>query len=69
MADKAKKSKKANGDADSNAKMSGKAYAKELRKLQAELCRLQEWVKHKGLRVIVIFEGATQPAREARFAH
>jgi polyphosphate kinase 2 len=30
---------------------------KELRKLQGELCRLQEWVKHKGLRVIVIFEG------------
>jgi len=30
---------------------------KELRKLQAELCQLQEWVKHKGLRVIVIFEG------------
>ena len=38
-------------------KMSGKAYAKELRKLQGELCALQEWVRHKGLRVIVIFEG------------
>ena len=38
-------------------KMKGKEYAKELRKLQAELCRLQDWVKHKGLRVIVIFEG------------
>jgi polyphosphate kinase 2 len=33
------------------------AYEKELRRLQAELCHLQEWVKHKGLRVIVIFEG------------
>ncbi len=32
-------------------------YDKELRKLQAQLCHLQEWVKHKGLRVIVIFEG------------
>ena len=30
---------------------------KELRKLQAELCQLQEWVKHKGLRVIIVFEG------------
>src|SRR4029453_3009633 len=30
---------------------------KELRKLQAELCRLQDWVKHEGLRVIVVFEG------------
>jgi polyphosphate kinase 2 len=34
-----------------------KAYEKELRRLQAELCHLQEWVKHKGLRVIVVFEG------------
>jgi polyphosphate kinase len=38
-------------------KMSGKEYASELRKLQVELCRLQDWVKHKGLRVIVLFEG------------
>jgi len=38
-------------------KLKAKAYEKELRKLQAELCELQEWVKHKGLRVIVIFEG------------
>src|SRR6516165_3891122 len=34
-----------------------KKYEKELRRLQAELCKLQDWVKHKGLRVIVIFEG------------
>ena len=34
-----------------------KEYEKELRKLQAELCQLQDWVKHKGLRVIVVFEG------------
>src|SRR5689334_1097789 len=34
-----------------------KKYEKELRKLQAELCHLQEWVKHKGLRVIILFEG------------
>jgi polyphosphate kinase 2 len=38
-------------------KMKRKVYEKELRKLQAELCKLQEWVKHKGLRVIVVFEG------------
>src|SRR5437773_11468945 len=38
-------------------KMKGKKYMKELRKLQGELCHLQEWVKYKGLRVIVIFEG------------
>jgi len=38
-------------------KMKNKEYTKELRRLQAELCKLQEWVKYKGLRVIVIFEG------------
>jgi polyphosphate kinase 2 len=38
-------------------KLKPKAYEKELRKLQAKLCRLQEWVKHKGLRVIIVFEG------------
>lgn len=34
-----------------------KQYEKELRRLQSELCRLQDWVKFKGLRVIIIFEG------------
>jgi polyphosphate kinase len=38
-------------------KMRRKEYEKELRQLQVELCRLQEWVKHKGLRIIVVFEG------------
>jgi polyphosphate kinase len=38
-------------------KMKAKHYEKELRKLQGELCRLQEWVKHKGLRAIIVFEG------------
>src|SRR5271170_4265070 len=34
-----------------------KKYEKELRRLQAELCKLQAWVKYKGLRAIVVFEG------------
>jgi len=38
-------------------KLKRKAYEKELRRLQAELCLLQEWVKHEGLRVIIVFEG------------
>jgi polyphosphate kinase 2 len=37
--------------------MKRKKYEKELRRLQAELCKLQDWVKYKGLRVIVVFEG------------
>jgi polyphosphate kinase 2 len=32
-------------------------YEKELRKLQVQLCSLQAWVKEKGLRVVVVFEG------------
>ena len=42
---------------EAQSKMKGKRYEKELRQLQTELCRLQEWVKLKGLRVIVVFEG------------
>ena len=37
--------------------MKNKEYEKELRKLQVELCHLQTWVKEKGLRVVIIFEG------------
>jgi len=42
---------------DKNGRMKRKTYEKELRKLQAELCHLQEWVKATGARVIVVFEG------------
>jgi len=48
-------SKHENGD--EGKKLKSKKYMKELRKLQGELCKLQEWVKHKGLRAIIIFEG------------
>lgn len=34
-----------------------KEYEKELRTLQAGLCRLQEWVKKERLRVVIVFEG------------
>src|SRR3954470_12368527 len=37
--------------------MKRKTYEKELRRLQGKLCGLQEWVKAKGLRVVVVFEG------------
>ncbi|MGH7065265.1 MAG: polyphosphate kinase 2, partial [Stellaceae bacterium] len=37
--------------------MKRKEYEKALRKLQVELCMLQEWVRHSGRRVVVIFEG------------
>jgi polyphosphate kinase 2 len=38
-------------------KMKRKQYEKELRKLQTELCHLQAWIVHKGLRVVIVFEG------------
>ncbi len=44
-------------EANGEKRMKGRKYMKELRKLQAELCKLQEWVKYKGLRVIIVFEG------------
>ena len=37
--------------------MKRKDYEKELGKLQVRLCHLQRWVKEKGLRVVVVFEG------------
>jgi polyphosphate kinase 2 len=37
--------------------MKRKEYEKELRKLQVELCLLQDWVKQQGRRVVVVFEG------------
>ncbi|MCZ6675814.1 MAG: polyphosphate kinase 2 [Candidatus Poribacteria bacterium] len=40
-----------------NTKIKRKVYEKELARLQVELVKLQEWIKHKGLKVVVIFEG------------
>jgi len=47
----------ADDDKTKNKKMKRKKYEKELVRLQAKLCVLQDWVKEKGLRVIVVFEG------------
>jgi polyphosphate kinase 2 len=40
-----------------NMKLGTKKYTKLLRKLQGELCHMQEWIKQEKLRVIIIFEG------------
>jgi polyphosphate kinase len=47
----------ANKDENGTGRLKRKEYEKELRRLQSELCKLQAWVKHKKLRVIVVFEG------------
>jgi polyphosphate kinase 2 len=39
------------------APLTGKEYAKAMRELHEELVALQEWVKHKGLKVCLVFEG------------
>src|ERR1700745_989956 len=38
-------------------RLSKREYERELERLQTELVRLQEWVVHEGLKVVVIFEG------------
>ena len=38
-------------------RLKNKRYEKELRRLQGELCKLQDWIKYKGLRIMVVFEG------------
>ena len=40
-----------------DSKLKKKFYEEELSKLQLELVKLQEWIKYKGLRAVVIFEG------------
>jgi polyphosphate kinase 2 len=45
------------GTAAPGGKMSGKDYAREIKKLHTELVKLQEWVTLKGLKVCIIFEG------------
>src|SRR5215469_5926494 len=38
-------------------RLKGKEYEPELRKLHVELVKLQEWVRHEGLKVCIVFEG------------
>jgi polyphosphate kinase 2 len=58
-----KKSKRKNRGGDgvaiaaSGQKLKGKIYGRELEKLHVELVKLQEWVKRKGVKVCIVFEG------------
>ncbi|HEY3428864.1 MAG TPA: polyphosphate kinase 2, partial [Acidimicrobiia bacterium] len=54
---KKKNKNKASSDEGDRKKLSKKSYEKELARLQIELVKLQEWIRHKGLKVVVIFEG------------
>ncbi len=55
--DKGKEEGKKDGPESSGGKLSGKEYAKTMKKLHGELVRLQEWVKHKGLKICLVLEG------------
>ena len=58
MAKKKTEDKKRNDDRlNKKGRLKRQIYDEEIEKLQVELVRLQEWVKHKGLKVVVIFEG------------
>lgn len=50
-------SKSEKDQAEHPEKLKNKAYEKELKKLHAELVKFQEWVKHEGLKICVVFEG------------
>ncbi|HTO73778.1 MAG TPA: polyphosphate kinase 2 [Gemmatimonadales bacterium] len=49
--------KKAGKDGKEPKALSGKEYDREMKKLHVELVKLQEWVKRKGLKLCVVFEG------------
>src|SRR5580765_4934368 len=57
MGGKKKKQQKTENQTDTPKDLTGKEYAKELAKLHVELVRMQEWVKHEGLKVAIVFEG------------
>jgi polyphosphate kinase 2 len=53
----AKKKKDKKDKQDKPKKMKRKAYEKELAQLEVELVKLQGWIKHKGLKIAILFEG------------
>jgi len=54
----AKKSKHKKAERSSRSThLAKKDYEKELRRLQVELLQLEEWIRHRNLRVVVLFEG------------
>jgi polyphosphate kinase 2 len=51
------KDKAKDSDEQQREELSGKEYAREMKKLHIELVKLQEWVKHKDLKICIVFEG------------
>src|SRR2546423_12816453 len=58
IATKQQKKSKHTGHKNGHAiELDKKGYEKELSRLQVELVQLEEWIRYKGLRVVVVFEG------------
>ena len=55
--EKKKKKDEEEKDEKPRTKIRNKVYERELERLQLELVKLQEWIRHEGLRVVVVFEG------------
>src|SRR5882724_6979079 len=53
----ADESERADDDRERGNRLNTKRYNKELARLHVELVKLQEWVRHKGLKVCIVFEG------------
>lgn len=53
----AKAEHKGQSSSEGAAKLTRKGYEREIRRLQTDLCALQEWVKETGARVVIVFEG------------
>src|SRR5262249_33836949 len=45
------------GESPGGTGLKGKEYERELKKLHVELVKVQEWVRHEGLKVCIVFEG------------
>jgi polyphosphate kinase len=54
---KSKKESKKIKKENKHGKLTNEFYLEELGKLEIELVKLQEWIKHKGLKIVLIFEG------------
>jgi polyphosphate kinase len=54
---KSGKDKLARSEAGKPRKLTRKEFEKQLEKLEVELVKLQEWVRYRGLKIVVIFEG------------
>ena len=57
MGDSKRRKSDNGGGVATKEKLKGKEYDAELARLHSELVKLQEWVKHKGLKVALVFEG------------